>query len=60
MKILVTIITVAFFAQWTCSLMSMQWRSCMGGNSGECRSFHRFKSMVHSLLSAEERVSHYF
>jgi len=45
----VTIITVAFFAHWACSLISMQWYCCMGtlGNA------------VYSLLSAEERVSHY-
>jgi len=40
-RIFLTIITVAFFAHWTCSLISMQWWCCMGGNVGECRSLRR-------------------
>src|SRR6218665_2635537 len=43
---IVTIITVAFFAQWTMDMqfnkhaVTLQWckLSCMGGNAGECRS----------------------
>jgi len=30
------IITIAFFAQWKCSLLCMQWCSFMDGNAGEC------------------------
>jgi len=51
MTIFVTIIRVAFFADWTCSLISMQWCFVCAGTLG---------SAVHSLLSAEERVSRYF
>jgi len=32
MGTVVTVITVAFFAQWKYSLMSMQWCSFMDGN----------------------------
>jgi len=35
MRIFVTIITVAFFAHWTCSMISMHWCCYMGGNVGE-------------------------
>src|SRR6218665_2625189 len=38
----VAIITVAFFAHWTCSLISMQWCCCICGNVGECRSLTSF------------------
>jgi|SRR6218665_2075021 len=53
MGIFVTIITVAFFAHWTCSLISMHWRSCMGRKPGT------LGFAVQSLLSAEESVSLY-
>jgi len=51
----VTIITVPFFVHWTCSLItiSRQWCCCVGENVGEA-------NVVHSLLSEEEDVSHYF
>src|SRR6218665_1455695 len=40
MGIFVTVITVAFFAQWKCGLISMQWYTCslMDWNAGECLS----------------------
>jgi len=47
MGIFVTIITAAFFAHWTYSLISMQWCSCMAGT---------LRYAVHSFLSAEDRV----
>jgi len=37
MGLFVTITTVAFFAHWTCNLISMQWCSCMGRNAWVCR-----------------------
>ena len=40
--IYMTIITVPFFAHWTCSLISMLWCCCMGGNVWECRSLTSF------------------
>jgi len=55
MRIFVTIVTVAFFAHWTCSLISLQWCCwqfvAWAGTLGNA---------VHSLVSAEERVSYYF
>jgi len=42
MGIFVMMITVAFFAHWTCSLTSMQWCSCMGWNAGVCCSHTSF------------------
>ena len=54
MGILVTIITVAFFDHWTCSLISKQGVVAWAETLGWGMSFTR------TLLSAEERVSHYF
>jgi len=62
MRMIRTIITVVFFAYWTCSLTSMhavvlhllnKWccTCCMGRNVGECRSPTSFRG--------RERVSHY-
>ena len=55
MRIFVTIITVAFLAHWTCSLINKQWCwtvGAFGGNFGG--------NVIHSLLSAVKHLSHYF
>jgi len=52
MGVFVTIITVAFFAHWTCSLISMQWCCCKVGDVGECRSQASFRGRT--------LVPHYF
>src|SRR6218665_3798420 len=45
-----TKVIVAFFARWTCTLVSMQWCCCMGGNVGECRSHTSFRGRTHFPL----------
>jgi len=45
MRISVKIIPAAFFVNWTRSLISMQWCSCMDRNVGYA---------VHSLVPAEK------
>src|SRR6218665_863174 len=56
MGIFVTIIIVAFFAHWTCSLISMLALHCRGIVAWA----KTLWCAVNSLLSTEERVSHYF
>ena len=55
MRMFETIVTVAFFAHWTCSLISLQWCCwqfvAWAGTLGNA---------VQALLTAEERVSHDF
>src|SRR6218665_510512 len=50
----VTIVTVAFFAHWTCSLICLQWCCYMGRNVGEYRSLTSFcvgPRLPHSFLN---------
>ena len=51
----VTIITVAFFPHWICSLISMQYCSSVGA----CMDRNDGVYAVQSFLSAEGRVSQY-
>src|SRR6218665_2932533 len=46
MRIFVMIITLAFSAHWSCSLISMQWCCYMSGNAGECYSLASFRGIT--------------
>jgi len=50
---IITVMFIMFFAHWTCSLISMHAAVLLPGRG-------TLVNAVHSLLPAEERVSHYF
>src|SRR6218665_830386 len=52
-----TIITVAFFARWTCRLISMQWYFCMDWTVVECRSLTYFRGRTHFSLFCNVSLS---